>query len=425
VRVVILLLAGAALGFALGRLTAPEGRGRGGGRGAAQEVRDAPPDEPHSSAPTPAPEADGPPAGTVLPSRACEDHQIEAILVDFAGFEGERKAWIGWTNLRGAYEDRSEEAEEDGVARFVLVYPDLYDVWWLDREGRKLGARVAVEPGKITTLRAADHRTEAPPPAGLGTLRLHLETAEGEGLATSVSVVRPPVPGLKFYDDSDAVELLTDALGNVSVALRPGRYEIRAGAHRSEAVVKEGATTFHRLSHEREGDLLILADRAMFVSVKSTLDPFSPTSHAHATHFAWAGDVGKGEPVLVPYAEPGDYFIHIRESFGVPLDRVTVRAGQTTQIRCKAPGGMLLSVKGKTAVRLEGDVKVCRVVDGNLDEGNRSVVWHREIPDPYEVLLMPGRYIVTVSAEGHQPASVEFEVSDKLVEVKLDLVLER
>lgn len=403
--VVILVVATAVGGFLLGRLSAPEVRGRGGERGAPQVVTPAPSDaqrsasEPRPSASeaneSPA-ESEAPRIDVVPPAEASEDLEEDGLLlVDLHGIAGKPVAWIGEIDIAGGFEQHEIEAQEDEVARFEAS-AGTYDVWWLNQEGLRVGTRARLEAGKVTHVRLADLRTEAPIPRGLGALNLYVEAAEGGGMSVEVRV----------SDGAAFLDVLTNDAGHGIAVMRPGRYSISVGHHRGEAVVEEGRTTFHRVDHGHEGDLVILAEHPMEILVQSA---------DRDEILSWQGRVGApGAPTLAPYLAEGEYDVLLEHSFDVPLARIKIHAGGVTRFRCEPPGGRVL-VRVVPATE-EVELHLCRVGSGKEEFIRASP---QRLSEP--LMLMPGHYALTVSAAGCEPRSTEFDVADRVVEVTLEL----
>jgi hypothetical protein len=400
VRLFALLLLAAILGFAVGRLTAPEERGLRGpkstlippaerGTHSGDQVVTA--EEPARAVEI---EEPGPPADVVLPSEPSEEPGDGGILLVDLG--GRPCAWVGNVEILGGYDQVGIDAEEDQARCFWA--PGIYDVWWLDQEGRRLGTRARIDAGKVTRLRVADHRAAAPVPRGFGVLSLFVEAADGAGLGAHVAI----------HDGHDSIDVWTNDDGYASSVIRPGLYRLSVGNHVSEAAVEEGRTTAHRIAHGPEGDLVLVADRMLNISVHRGGDP----------GLCWNGSIGAppGSAETVPYLAEGEYDLFIPYSFGAPLARVKVHAGRATRFRCEPPaGGVVVRV-----VPESGQVYIGRGLGGDTNTPQELTRLPRGgRPDP--IVLMPGRYVLTAYASGCNPASTEFGVSDRVVEVTLEL----
>jgi hypothetical protein len=400
------LLLGVAIGFLAGRVTAPEERGRGGERAAASQTASAlpSPSGEGGQSPAPTPDIDTPPSASavtdkiVLPTRDVADEEPPRLEVDFAGFQGERTAWVALRAMQGGVEPQDWQADDDGVASGVLS-PGTYEVWWFDADGSWLGTRARVEEGKVTRLRVIEHRGAGSVPKGVGLLRLEVEACSGGGLGGEVV----------WIGADDALMVETDAHGRAIVPLAPGRYSVEIGEHRSEAVIEEDRTTIHRIRHDREGDLVLVSERPGRIFIQR-FDPGYGDSR-------W---VGGGADAVVPYVLEGDFEITLEGL--LLLGRARVVAGQTTRFRCELPlGGISVRLlKPGHAIFGRADVEVRRVADGR--ETRRDVHSNGE-PEPTAFVLPPGRYVVTASAAEFEPASVAIEVSDRMIEATL--VLER
>ncbi|HEX5135521.1 MAG TPA: hypothetical protein VFY93_00985 [Planctomycetota bacterium] len=403
-RLVALLLLAATVGFAIGRLTAPGVRGRGGERAAPAPVSERPieaeNEKPQLAEPARLVEVDEPdPSADVVPPSELSDDAGEdgVLLVELDGLPG---AWVGNVDIVGAYE--TEEIETGGGEEALFRgAPGTYDVWWLDRDGRRLGTRARLEAGKITRLRSADHRTAAAVPSGLGVLSVFVEAAEGGGLRAHIDI----------SDGRYSIDTWTNDDGHASMMIRPGRYTLVVGDHRSESVVEAGRTTFHRIAHDREGDLVLVADRLLRIDVKP----------AGSLESCWEDTIGAppGSMTPVPYLMAGEYDIFIPYAFGVPFARASVHAGRATRLRCEAPkGGVLARTVPEAA---EVYIVPCREVDGKTPQQAPIRLIGRQEP----TLLMPGRYLLTAYAALCEPRSAEVDVADDVVEVTLELAPSR
>lgn len=403
--VVLLVLAAAAGGFLVGRLTAPEMGGRGGERRVSipERAPEIPASDGGLGTERRPPEA-GAESGALFvdvvpPAEASEGLEEDGLLlVDLHGIPGKPVAWVGEIDIAGGFEQHQIDAQEGEVARFEAS-PGTYDVWWLDREGRRVGTRARLEAGKVTHVRLADLGTEAPIPRGLGVLSLYVEAAEGGGMSVEVHLSDP---GSGFLD------VLTNDEGHGSAVMRPGHYSIVVGHHRDEAVVEEGHATFHRIDHGHEGDLLILAEHPMKILVQSAF-------YRDDTLLSWEGRVGApGTATLAPYLAEGEYDVFLEHSFDVPLARIIIHAGRVTRFRCEPPGGGVV-VRVVPAAQ-EVELHLCRVGSGREEFIRAS---SQRLSEP--LTLMPGHYALTVSAVGCEPRSTDFDVTDRVVEVTLEL----
>jgi hypothetical protein len=413
VRLLALLLLAAILGFAVGRVTAREEGGRGG-RGDPPKPGSAIPSADHAE--PRAPKADAEPVAVrsacvpVPPtSRLVEELVFDggALDVDFERFEGDRTVWLGSRGLNGGYEEMVQEYEE-GITTFPDLSPGVYVVSWTDADGRRVGTHAKVEKGWVTMVRAADHRDPPPVPEGLGMLSVFVEAAEGGGLGAGVGVGA----GL------NQLNVWTNDAGHMSMPILPGRYKITVGEHRSEAVVEEGKTTFHRVTHEKEGDVVFLVTHPMDIS----LEPLgSEAQRALGNEWhgwpGWAGHVGGVGAEVAPYLPEGEYDVFLRYSLGVPLTRIAVHAGRATQLRCEPPGGGLLLHIVPACEYV--DLRLWRIRDGEEGDSMTTRFSCTALEEP--LMLLPGRYGLTVSADDREARSAEFEVSDSTVEVTLEL----
>jgi hypothetical protein len=437
VRLFGLLLLAAIAGFAVGRLTAPGEGGRGGGRAAAiapPEARALALEENAGAEATPAaPEVEAPatPAGVVLPSEPSDEPERGTLVVDMEGVPGDRVISVGSVGILGGFDwDQGEEAWEGDVVTH-WTEPGTCDVWWLDAEGRRLGTRVKLEAGKVTRVRAADHRAEAPIPRGLGVLSLFVEAAGGGGLSTEVSI----------YDERGDLPVWTNALGHGSTVIRPGRYSVTVGSPRSWAVttprevaVEEGRTTSLRIAHVREGDLVLVADWPLDISVH----PVGGRPHSSEV-FIWDNDSdwmsdasNSGATFSLPYLAEGEYEILAPFSLGAPIARFAIHEGQVTRVRCEMPKGgvrvRLTVPEGSPSDALEIVLRLTEPIAGRPSESMNAAAG-----SPFEIALPPGRYRVTARyqdaeegdgtapAQGSGEVSAEIEVQDRIMDVALEL----
>ncbi len=409
-RALALLLVAATLGFAIGRLTAPEEGGRGGERSVRLPAVPAPSPEPGVAQPEAPPPRSGsvagaaaPTSGIALPTRPANEAEEESqhLEVDFTGFTAERTAWVALRSMKGTAEAASYDADEDGVA-WVGLSPGTYEVWWFDGDGARLGTRASIEDGKVTVLRAVDHASPAPMPAGLGFLRLEVVATWGGGLGDEYVWIR----------DRDSAEMVrTDARGHACVILSPGRYVADIGEHKSDFAVEEGRMTLHRIQHEREGDLVLVSERTGRVWIARAEPAYGDS--------CW---VFGGHEAVVPYVLEGEYEITV-EGFA-SLGKATVHAGRTTRFRCELPpGGVSVRVMKPSAEQSwRAAVTIRRGIDGLYTQREVTADVNSDAADPEPVALPPGRYVVTASAADCEPASAEVDVADRMVD--LDLALE-
>jgi len=422
VRYVALLLLGLAAGFLLGRLTAPEERGvRGQPRAEAGVAEIA---APAPGAPAPRVVPDAPKETVVQPSGpvedACDDDEAAegVVEVDFHGFDGDLQAFVGSRMMRGEYEEGGVYADGDEqVVRFDLS-PGTYDVWWLDREGRRHGSRVAVEAGQRTYLRAIEVSGAPPIPQGLGILDVAVAATWGGGLSVDVGVTSV----------NDYTVLETDSMGHGTITLVPGRYTLDVGDHRDDVAVTEGQVTSYRIEHRGEGDLILDAPEAG--GVIGLARPGLPFE----SQAAWRGFVDGTLRRGLVYVTEGEYdvfFVHDDgDKLGVPLGRVAVHAGKTTWFRYELPrGGMalrvVLPVPSEGFVAAEGFVwvEVQRIIGGRPAEGGMTLFKeHSSREARFRAVLGPGRYSVTATAPDYESKSAEFDVLDRVVDLDLELV---
>ena len=420
--VVLLVLSAAVGGFLLGRLSAPEVRGRGGERGAARPVA-----EPREPAPAPdAPAAAVPeasPATDVVPPTSAIEHLEDdqfglidgpsewgIIEIEFGEGDGEPQAWAGWRTIRGGYET-SEIVSEEGerVARAHLT-PGIYDVWWLRSDGRRGGTRAAVENRKLTRLKAAEYRGSGPVPEGLGILDLEVMATWGAGLGCDVHIIHG--------EEETAIE--TNGSGHASEALFPGRYVLAIGDHREEVSIAAGQETTRRIAHGKEGDLILDLGNELPPGV-GIARPGEPLQQPDL----WTGLVDGTRRCGLVYVQEGEYDVfYIRDvldGLGVPLGRAVVHGGRTTVLRGRLPpGGLALRVLVPESTRSRVAVAIGRVAEAGT--GQMTLYADDDALEArFTVILAPGRYAVTASAGGCEPKSVEIDVADRVVELTLDL----
>ena len=419
-RVAALLLLAAAAGFLIGRLTAPEERGRGGERRVPAVVTEAG-EPPPVAATSRSEEAPATTEGIVQPSEpmdvdpggATDDEPATQglIEVDFAGFDGEAMAWTGWKTIRGGYEEYELCPDEGETVACYYLPPGSYDVWWHDRDGRR-GTRAVVEVGRITRVRAADFRTPGPVPEGLGILDLEVEATWGGGLSCVVAI----------HGRGEEGAVATNSSGRGSTVLLPGRYTLEIGDRRDEVDVVAEQATSHRIAHRNEGDLV-------FDTGNERLDGgfgIARPGQALEQREPWSAWVDGGGRVGFVYVLPGDYDVFYTqvayETLGVPVGRAVVHAGRTTRFPCHLPtGGLALRV----IVPAEADSFVGIVIQKGVehDESRRMNMQEHVIGHEVkrEVVLAPGRYSVTAAAGRCEAKRVEIDVADRMVDLTLEL----
>ncbi len=418
-RVLVWLILGAAAGFAVGRLTAPEGRGRGGGRGASPVVAER--QEPSATPIAPeAPASDLPTKGVVQPAgpiENAEDDQYGVIdgpsewgLVEiaFGPGDGKPEAWAGSRTIRGGYEAFSVTPDEGEQAVLFHLQAGTYDVWWLDDAGRRRGTRAAVENGKCTRIRAADYRVPGPIPEGLGVLELGVAVTWAAGARVEGTISR----------DNDQTLFFTNDRGYASETLLPGRYVVEVGDHREEAEVAAGRVTTRRIAHGNEGDLILdLAD-----PLPRELALARPGERLTERE-VWTGNVaGVGRCGLL-YVSAGEYDVAWTQgAIVVPLGRAVVEAGRMTQLHCQLPsGGLSLRVVVPAATTWTVWVSVERIVEGEAT--GRMLLQEDGVQGEatFKTALPPGRYAVTASAGELRSRRVEIDIADRMVDASLDL----
>lgn len=420
-RLLALLLLAAAAGFTVGRLTAPEVGGAGGRRSppAPSEAEEPaapepPPDPPNSRAP----EVRAATEGVVAPSEQLpvdEDDEGKSaetgvIEVQFDATTGYTRAWTAWRTMTGAYMEYPLDADEgESAVRFDLP-PGMYDVWWLDAQGRRRGTRAAIEGGKLTVLRAAEYTAAPPVPTGFGILEVEVDATWGSGLACQLSV------GGKG-DETEHIS--TNAHGRGSMTLAPGRCTVRIGDREHVLTVAEGQVSNLHIAHREEGDLVLDgAQLAGHIGIKTA-------GGALERRELWTGTLGGELRQGLVYLVEGEYDLFAvrnpQDRLGVPLGRAVVHAGRTTVFRYELPrGGLDLRVHARRSSTTGGaaTVQVLRVVDGR--ETSEAMILQggfmaREAR--FKVTLGPGRYAVRAIEPRCEP--IEIDVLDSMVEVTL------
>jgi hypothetical protein len=337
------------------------------------------------------------------PPNPSDEEEDGTLEIDFDGFPGDPTAWVGWRTIRGGVEEWDQSVEDGGTVVTFVLDPGSYDAWWLDVGGRRLGTRVVVEAGRTTSVRAVDHRGAPPIPPGLGVLDVFVAASWGGGLATRVDLV-----------GQDA-EIYTNSLGHASATVLPGRYRVRIGDRESAVAVQAGQVTTHHIGHGNEGDLVILpADLRRPPRVAPVGDGLRPDQPQQI-------QLEGGDAWMFPYLAAGDYCVFLvnsdEDTLGIPLGRATVRPGQTTRFASEIPRGGVAVIVPTTGPRPERSLLVRRLVADQPSIESLVLHW---LGDRTSVTLAPGRYVMTASIEGHQPASVEVEVADRVVQVTLE-----
>jgi len=143
------------------------------------------------------------------------------VVVDVAGAEPpDLSPCVGSTDMRGNY-DWDDLHDIDETTYSMALDPGPYDVWWWDRRaGRRRGARVQVEAGKVVVLRARDRGYRRPPlRPGFGVLNVRAFGPAGRRFEHLQFRVRR-----WFNEEEFEIER-----GYASLDLMPGKYTVKRG----------------------------------------------------------------------------------------------------------------------------------------------------------------------------------------------------
>jgi hypothetical protein len=417
VRLAVLLLLAALGGFLLGRLTAPEAWGpRGPKPGmpavAGQGEPALAPAAPAEHAPRVEPATEGvvQPSGPMEPGAEAEPAAEGRLMVDFQGVDADPRAFVGSRLLNGAYDEYDLYPDEkERVLRDELA-PGVYYVWWLDAEGHRRGGLASVEAGKLTCLHAAGWKTAPPIPDGLGVLDVEVTATWGGGLPCDVHV------GYKAGEET-AIE--TSSTGHGSAILYPGRYSVWIGSHTEEVVISAGQATGLRIAHEDEGDIILDMGNELVDGLALARPDEAPEQQA-----LWTGKVNGIPRCGLVYLAEGEYdVLYVRDymdGLGVPLGHAVVQKGHTTWLRCQLPSGGL---ELRVVVPPSTQSQVCVAIDAEHSPGQMTVY---EAPEDGEsrstVVLAPGRYRLTVSADGCETKTVAVDVAGRMVDLSVELL---
>lgn len=376
---------------------------------------------------TPEPAAERAPVApqAALPADADVEEGLGRIEIDFGDDATGRDVGFEVTTLGGKRETWPFSAQE-GLA-WEDVPPGEYLPFWTraDRLGR-WGARVRVEAGRVTRLRADDPALvfELPMRPGTGCVDVEVRTAGGMPL--------PHVEIVLQGRGSAGVEQLegwTNGDGRARFECLPGPCTVRAGGRSVPATVVAGQRVEVHVRPDGEGDLLfeMPADSPTFALRRPGDDGWVPSVW-------WAGEVG-GRLVQGRFFVPaGDYEVCWRlQTTLPPIGKARVRPRQVTVFEGPS-GGIEVRLSGDGeqwgqvtvgAERLDGstwrhvaevrDVALPGSGDDDVDDG---VV--RRIP-----FLPRGTYRVRAESGVRTTEHALVEVGEGWTEVRLRFLPER
>jgi len=413
VRLVALLLVAVAIGFAIGRLTAPEAGGLRGQRSAAQSGAPAPPAEPIVQAP--AGTVSPPPPRSTEPPREPTDGR-GFLEVSSEGAPSWEEIKLESPSLRGEWVSRWFRPE--GPASRIEMVAGDYRI--LARATGDLSPRTwrfTIEPG--TTVRVD---LGAPPtpelfpiPEGLGRLDFEVYGLDGAPLGGAKLVVR------RRGAWSEEDEEVANADGGGRLHLVPGEYLAAMGAQHKTVRVDPGREVRAVFRYADEGELEI-EEPLRDIRLEPVLDAEGP----HATTVYESAYLPSSLPRLV-YVRPGRHRVRLADECRgrPPLGEVVIRPGVSTRFGSGLPRGSL-------AVYLDGDTGdlppfsiAVTTPSGDVyrtgfhyvcvcsDDGCSTYIMT-------EIQYLPaGRYRVRLDAPGFDPAQTEGIVGTDETSVRL------
>ncbi|MHC4937379.1 MAG: hypothetical protein ACYTHK_00235 [Planctomycetota bacterium] len=413
---------GLALGYLLGangessparveRLPARDSAKLESGRGEEEPAR---PDSPDSEVPESRP--------ATIETRTAAAGEISAgkgRLVVVVGEAGNWSIELAGTDMRG--EPMSEQLEEVSDGRYrIEAYAGWYTLeWWADEKTNRIG--VEIRTGEVThvELRGRTHDHLPPPvPAGFGRLTVRLIGISGE-----------PLPNVDFHvvgqgiSEEDVEEVQTQSDGAESILLRPGRYEVRAGAETRAVTLREREETVCRIDHARTGEV------HMPERFPGTIKLRRPAGvDEEARYFAESNAGGVRHLVFV---EPGAYEYGIlvsgQRGHAWGKGKVQVPAGRAVTVAPALPTGSITieaALDPTPAVRKRGGVNAY-VMRG--DFGKRTVVTVGLTPDKSRpgiyrgtaAHIPPGTWMISSSPRGYVRVGRSVTVADSAVTVRV------
>lgn len=346
VRGLLLLLAGIAAGFLLGRATSerPVLRRAAGEppREAAPEAgraaEPAPPPGPGPSPPAHAPESGpapvgAPPVAATSQRPGEEESGLGAdggwIEVRFPMSEVRPQAFLHVRDGSGDWVDVEFSTTDTELVQIAEVRAGTHLVWWREPEGhRRLGCRVRVEPGMIASVDAAA-AGELPAREGLGRLLLQVVGADGlprRGVAAKLVVA-------SAVGASESEET-TDAGGRCLFEVPPGLHRIRLGSWWREVQLDAGATVEVAYRPLEQGSILLEFDANVAIA------------YAHVPSGELVpSDLREGSRHLFLALPPGEYDFSAnitgQGNDRRPAGRHAVHAATETSRRVQLPAGSI------------------------------------------------------------------------------------
>ncbi|MCK6460178.1 MAG: hypothetical protein L6Q95_09830, partial [Planctomycetes bacterium] len=409
-RLLGLLLLAAAVGFAVGRLTAPEAGGRGGERRSRQAAPPTfpvplPAPAPASPAPEPSEAPADPPEGTGwLEVSTVGAPRWEEITLEAPSLRGE------WQTIEFDLDEPVTRMEVAACRYRILARAagDLSPRTW----------HFAIEPGATVRidLGAAPTPDRFPIPAGLGRLDFEVHDMDGAPLAGAMLAVRRLGP--PSGEDGE----IANEEGKGRLHLIPGRYFVAMGAQHRTVQVEAGTAVEVVFRYADEGEVVLdesIGRDAFLEFVRGGEGPH--VSRVHATTL-----FGSPTPRLV-YVRPGLHQVRLDDGCRdrSPLGEIDVRPGSVTTFGAGLPaGGLEIHVKGfGDASRFPLEITApdgatfraslsYRFITSANGDGSTDVL--------SEIRYLPrGRYRVRFDYHGWQPAVADVDVGEDVASVTL------
>jgi len=411
VRLLALLLLAATVGFAVGRVTAPDVGGRGGER----RARPAAPPTFIEALPAPAPVSPAP-APTEVPADPSDG--IGWLEVSRVGAPRFEEITLYAPSLRGEWQDVEFDLDEP-VTR-MEVAASRYRI--LARAKGDLSPRTwhfVIGPGATVRidLGAAPTPDLFPIPAGLGRLDFEVHDMEGAPLAGAKLLVRRQGPPSGEDDE------IANEEGRGRLHLIPGRYLVAMGAQHRTVQVEAGAAAEVVFRYADEGEVVLdesIGRGAFLEFVRGDEGPHA--SRVHATTL-----FGSPTPRLV-YVRPGPHLVRLDDGCRdrPPLGEIDVRPGSVIRFGAGLPEGSLevhmkgchaasrfpLEITAPDGATFRAGLSYRLICSANGDSTTDVVT---EIPH-----LPRGRYRVRFECSGFEPAAAEADVGEDAASVTLE-----
>ena len=422
-RLFALLLLAAVVGFAVGRLTAPDAGGRGGERQAVPAAlpRQAIDAESPSTVPQPAvPLADAAPPA---PDRHAEAPPPPGagpgyLELDSVGAPAWKELGLAAPSLRGEWRSVGFTLAGGGVTRLELA-PGPYRL--TAKAGGDLGPRTwrfVIESGGtvVVQLGAPPAQSLFPIPDGLGRLDMTVFRMDGRPLeGVSVLIMGRGPTGAASESET------TNNEGRARIHLLPGSYVVAVGGQHRKVHLLEGETVEVVFRYAGEGEVMVEDSVDLLVDLIPLRAGEAPDSVSRRPVATWPpGSPGDGGDRTLYYVRPGRYRVELYgDDRETPLDggEVEVRPGEVVRFGPPLPRGSLeVCVRLRVDESADDDPPIddhpIEVTPLSAGEPFRVRFW-RSASSCWVCHLKAGRYRVRFEAEGWEPAEAEVVVGEE------------